>query len=65
MTLIDWMKLNPRHQVLLTSDTCGSVRATLKGGEGIDQRLVGAGADEAKAIASALEAREQICSQLP
>jgi len=65
MTLTEWMKLNPRHQVLLTSDTCGNVRATLKGGEGVDQRLVGAGADEAKAIASALEVREQICSRLP
>jgi len=64
MTLIDWMKLNPNRQVLLTSDPCG-VRATLKGGSGIDQRLVGKGASEQEAIAGALQSRDQICSVLP
>jgi len=64
-TIKDWLHLNPKHRVTLASKPGGEVRAVLFGGEGIDQRIVGDGADELVAIKHALEVREGIASKLP
>lgn len=63
MTLTEWFKINPNHKALISGDASG-VRVTLHGGDGVDQRIVGKGADEVEAIANALEVRDQICAQL-
>ncbi len=65
MTLKDWLKLNPNHRLVIAAAPGDQVRAVLKGGEGIDQRLVGDGVDELVAIKHALENRERIREQLP
>jgi len=64
MTLKDWFKLNPNHTVTLTAAHGELVRATLHGGDGIDQRLVGKGDDEALAIGNALEVRAKLVAEL-
>ncbi len=64
LTIKDWLKLNPNHRVTLAALPDDNVRAVLKGGEGIDQRLIGDGADEVIAIKHALEVREGIRERL-
>lgn len=61
----EWLKLNPNHRIVLDLNTDGNFRATLEGGEGIDQRLVGDGVDGPDAIRHALENRERIKATLP
>ncbi len=64
LTLKDWLKLNPNHRVVLAALPDDNVRAVLKGGEGIDQRLIGDGVDELVAIRHALEVRAGIRERL-
>jgi len=65
MTLKDWLALNPNHRCTLAAQAGDRVSAFLHGGEGIDQRLVGDGADETIATRHALENRERIKAALP
>jgi hypothetical protein len=64
MNIVDWLNLNPHHRVTLSSDQ-GTVVASLFGGEGIDQRLLGKGDDDQEAMRRALESRDAIKSTLP
>lgn len=64
MTLKDWLRLNPNHKVTLRDAPGDAVRATLHGGDGIDQCLVGVGDDEVLAISRALETRALIVERL-
>ena len=64
MNLTDWLNLNPRHRVKISSDGC-RVTAHLYGGEGLDQVLNGDGDDYSRAIESALAGRQAIKSVLP
>ncbi len=63
MNIKDWLKLNPFHKVTLSADG-DDVRATLHGGDGIDQRLVGKGNNETKATENALETRALLVARL-
>ncbi len=65
MTLTEWFKINPNHKVTLVESASGGVRALLHGGSGIDQRLVGEGADESVAVRHALDNREKLKAALP
>lgn len=64
MNIKDWLKQNPKHRVTLAAAAGDKVRAVLHGGDGIDQRLIGDGDDEAAAITHALEHREMIAGRL-
>jgi len=64
MTIKDWLKLNPNHKATLTDASGDQVRVILHGGDGIDQRLVGAGDEVETAIASALRARAMLVEKL-
>lgn len=65
MNLKQWLQLNPNHRVTLGSAPGDKVRAVLKNGEGVDQRLVGEGDDEVLAIKHALDNRDSIKASLP
>jgi hypothetical protein len=61
-----WLHLNPtKHRVTLTAEPDGIVRAHFHGGEGVDQRFSGVGAQVEQACEKALEARAAIKSALP
>lgn len=64
MNITDWLNLNPRHRVTLSSDQ-GVVVASLFGGEGVDQQLKGKSDDDQAAMRHALETRDAIKSALP
>ena len=61
----DWLRLSPNHRITLLADPDERVRALFHGGEGVDQRFSGVGANEVQACGNALEAREAIKSALP
>ena len=64
MTLKDWLKLNPNHRCSIQAAPGDQVRAILKNGDGIDQRIIGDGTNEDLAIGAALRNRARLVEQL-
>ena len=65
MTLKDWLKLNPtRHKATIELLPGDEVRATLSGGEGIEERWVGHGLNEQLALGDALRVRRLVVERI-
>jgi len=65
MNTKDWLQLNPNHRIKLSAEPDGLVRAKFYGGEGVDQRFFGVGANEGQACDMGLEVRAAIKSKIP